>query len=176
MSLRVLIPVLLAGALAAHAQDAGVILHHGKIVTVDAGFRIVSAMALRGDRIVATGDDAAVMKLAGPKTRRVDLEGKTVLPGLIDSHTHSVAAAMYEFDHPVPDMESVADVLKYIRSRAAVTKEGGWITLSQVFITRLRDQRFPTRAELDQAAPRNPVYFGAGPTGMATDLLRHAPI
>jgi hypothetical protein len=170
MSLRVLIPVLLAGALPALAQDTDVILHHGKIVTVDTGFRIVSAMALRGDRIVA------VMKLAGPKTRRVDLQGKTVLPGLIDSHTHSVAASMYEFDHPVPDMESVADVLKYIRSRAAVTKEGDWITLSQVFITRLRDQRFPTRAELDQAAPRNPVYFGAGPPGMGTDPHRHAPI
>jgi len=170
MSLRVLIPVLLAGALAAHAQDAGVVLHHGKIVTVDAGFRIVSAMALRGDRIVATGDDAAVMKLAGPKTRRVDLQGKTVLPGLIDSHTHSVAASMYEFDHPVPDMQSVADVLKYIRSRAAVTKEGDWITLSQVFITRLRDQRFPTRAELDQAAPRNPVYFGTGPDASVNSL------
>ncbi|MCX6636393.1 MAG: amidohydrolase, partial [Acidobacteria bacterium] len=170
MSLRVLIPVLLAGALPAHAQDADVILHHGKIVTVDAGFRIVSAMALRGDRIVAAGDDAAVMKLAGPKTRRVDLEGKTVLPGLIDSHTHSAAASMYEFDHPVPDMESVADVLKYIRSRAAVTKEGDWITLSQVFITRLRDQRFPTRAELDQAAPRNPVYFGTGPDASVNSL------
>ena len=170
MSLRVLIPVLLAGALPALAQDTDVILHHGKIVTVDAGFRIVSAMALRGDRIIAAGDDAAVMKLAGPKTRRVDLQGKTVLPGLIDSHTHSAAASMYEFDHPVPDMESVADVLKYIRSRAAVTKEGDWITLSQVFITRLRDQRFPTRAELDQAAPRNPVYFGTGPDASVNSL------
>jgi len=170
MSLRVLIPVLLAGALPALAQEPDLIVHHGKIVTVDAGFRIAGAMALRGDRIVATGDDAAVMKLAGPKTRRVDLQGKTVLPGLIDSHTHSVAAAMYEFDHPVPDMESVADVLKYFRARAAVTKEGEWITLSQVFITRLRDQRFPTRAELDQAAPRNPVYFGTGPDASVNSL------
>ena len=57
-----------------------------------------------------------------------------------------------------------------------MTKEGDWITLSQVFITRLRDQRFPTRAELDQAAPRNPVYFGTSPTGMGTDLHRYAPI
>ena len=57
-----------------------------------------------------------------------------------------------------------------------MTKEGDWITLSQVFITRLRDQRFPTRAELDQAAPRNPVYLGKGQTGMGTDLHRSAPI
>ena len=54
-------------------------------------------------------------------------------------------------------METIADVLHYIRSRAAIAKAGDWIVLTQVFITRLRDQRFPTRAELDAAAPHNPV-------------------
>ncbi len=111
-----------------------------------------------------------VAKLAGPNTRLVDLKGKTVLPGLIDSHVHSAAAAMYEFDHPIPDMESVADVLKYIRSRAAVSRPGDWIELSQVFITRLKDQRFPTRAELDEAAPQNPVCFRTGPDASVNSL------
>ena len=64
---------------------------------------------------------------------------------------------MYEFEQPVPDMQSVEDVLAYIRARASkATEPGRWITLSQVFITRLREQRYPTRAELDQAAPRHP--------------------
>jgi predicted amidohydrolase YtcJ len=67
-------------------------------------------------------------------------------------------------------METIADVLRYIKSRAAVPQEGDWITLTQVFVTRLRDQRFPTRAELDGAAPRNPVYFGTGPDASVNSL------
>jgi predicted amidohydrolase YtcJ len=92
------------------------------------------------------------------------------LPGLIDSHAHAADASMYEFDHAVPDMETIADVLRYVRARAAAAKPGDWIVLTQVFITRLRDQRFPTRAELDAAAPRNPVYFGTGPDASVNSL------
>ncbi len=148
---------------AARAQQADLILYHGKIVTVDPGFRIVDSLALRHDRIAGVGTREEIKKLAGPNTRRIDLKGKTVLPGLMDSHVHSTDASMYEFDHPVPEMETIADVLRYIKSRASGAKEGDWIVLTQVFITRLRDQRFPTRTELDAAAPRNPVYFGTGP-------------
>ena len=135
------------------------ILQHGKIITVDVQFRIASAMAVRGDRIVAVGSDTEIAKLAGAGTRTVDLKGKTVMPGLMDSHSHAVAACMYEFDHNVPEMKTVADVLKYIRGRAAVTKPD-WIELTQVFITRLKDQRFPTKAELDAAAPNNRCTSG----------------
>ena len=170
MSIRVLILALFICTASAFAQPADLILYNGKIVTVDAQFHIVDSMAVRRDRIVATGARDQVVKLAGPATRQIDLKGKTVLPGLMDSHSHALSAAMYEFDHPVPDMETIADVLKYIRSRAAVAKEGEWIELTQVFITRLRDQRFPTRAELDAAAPRNPVYFGTGPDASVNSL------
>ena len=93
----------------------------------------------------------------------MNLGGKTVLPGLIDSHVHAPSASMYEFGQPVPEMESIEDVLAYIRSRAEATEPGRWITLSQVFITRLREQRYPTRAELDRAAPRHLVAFRTGP-------------
>ena len=167
--IRVLI-LAAACALMAGAQKADLIVRHGKIVTVDAKFRVVDAMAVAGDRILAAGTAGEVAKFAGPNTRSIDLNGKTVLPGLIDSHLHAADAAMYEFDHPVPDMETVADVLAFIRSRAAVTKPGDWIVLTQVFITRLRDQRFPTRAELDAAAPHNPVYFGTGPDASVNSL------
>ena len=170
MSVRILVSAFLLSAAAAYSQPADLILHHGKIVTVDPQFRIVDSIAIRGDRIVAAGAREDVAKLAGPNTRQVDLNGKTVLPGLMDSHSHASEAAMYEFDHPVPEMETIADVLHYIHSRAAIAKEGDWIVLTQVFITRLRDQRFPTRAELDEAAPRNPVYFGTGPDASVNSL------
>lgn len=156
--------------LGAAAQPADLIFYHGKILTVDPQFRIVDSMAIRGDRIVSTGAREDTAKFAGRNTRRIDLKGKTVLPGLMDTHVHATDASMYEYDHPVPDMETIADVLRYIRSRAAVAKEGEWIELTQVFITRLRDQRFPTRAELDAAAPHNPVYFGTGPDASVNSL------
>ena len=139
------------------------IFHTGKIVTVDAQFRTVEAMAIRDGRIVAVGMNADIVKLAGPGTEQVHLGGKTVLPGLIDSHVHAPSASMYEFEQRIPDMESVEDVLAYVRARAETTDPGRWITLSQVFITRLREQRYPTRAELDRAAPDRPVAFRTGP-------------
>jgi predicted amidohydrolase YtcJ len=169
MRMHILIPCLFIWA-TAYAQEASLVLYHGKIVTVDPQFRIVDSIAIRGNRIIGVGARQEVMGLAGPHTRRIDLHGKTLLPGLIDSHVHAADASMYEFDHPVPEMETIADVLKYIKARAAIAKEGDWIVLTQVFVTRLRDQRFPTRAELDAAAPHNPVYFGTGPDASVNSL------
>src|SRR5205085_8789455 len=100
----------------------------------------------------------------------LDLGGKTVLPGLIDSHVHPGTAAMTEFDHPVPQMESMADVLDYVRARAKALGEGKWIEVQQVFITRLDEQRYPTREELDRNAPNSPVVFSTGPDASLNSL------
>ena len=100
------------------------IFHNGKIVTVDPQFRIVEAMAIRDGRILAIGTNADIVKLAGSGTEQVDLGGKTVLPGLIDSHVHAPSASMYEFEQPVPDMETIDDVLAYVRARAGQTEPG----------------------------------------------------
>jgi len=154
----------------AQAQTADLILHNGKVVTVDANFSIAQAIAIRGERIAAVGSNSAILKLRGPKTRVIDAGGKTVLPGLMDSHTHAADAAMYEWDHAVPDMQTVADVLRYVESRARALPEGQWIYVSQVFITRLRDQRYPTKAELDKAAPKHPVVFRTGPDASLNSL------
>jgi predicted amidohydrolase YtcJ len=155
---------------AAQAPPPGQIFHNGKIVTVDAQFRTVDAMAIRDGRIVAVGTNADILKLSGTGTERIDLAGRTVLPGLIDSHVHAPSASMYEFAQPVPDMQTVEDVLAYFRSRAETAPPGQWITLSQVFITRLREQRYPTRAELDAAAPKHPLAFRTGPDASLNSL------
>ena len=149
---------------------ADVILHGGKVVTVDANFRIAEAVAIKGDRILAVGTTAEMKQHAGDGTKMVDLKGRTVLPGLIDSHVHSTGASMYEYDHPVPDMETIGDVLQYIRGRVEVVEDGDWIVISQVFITRLRDRRFPNRRELDSVAPKNPVVFRTGPDAALNSL------
>src|SRR5262245_57303293 len=163
-SLTLLITLGVGGAV--HAQAPDLILHHGKIATVDKAFSIAEAIALRGDAIVRVGKNDEVLATKGDSTKLVDLGGKFVLPGLIDSHTHPTGAAMHEFDHPVPDMETIADVLAYIKSRAAGLPEGSWISVRQIFITRLKEQRYPSRAELDSVAPNHPVVFSTGPDSM----------
>src|SRR5579871_5503150 len=161
---------LLASAAALLAQQADVIFEGGKIITVDPQFRIVQAMAIRGGRILAVGDAATIARFAGSHTRRIDLHGKTVLPGLIDSHAHAAEAALYEFDHPVPETSTIAEVLNYIRSRAALSKEGDWTVLTQVFITRLRDQRFPTPGGTGFQRAAQSVFFGTGPDAMLNSM------
>ncbi|MBI5802243.1 MAG: amidohydrolase [Verrucomicrobia bacterium] len=152
------------------AEPADFILRNAKVATVDAKFSLAQAIAVRGDKILAVGGNADIAKLAGPNTRIVDAKGRLVIPGLMDSHTHPSGASMYEFDHAMPEMESIADVLAYIKSRAAVAPEGQWITTSQIFITRLREQRYPTRAELDAVAPKHPVAFQTGPDASVNSL------
>jgi predicted amidohydrolase YtcJ len=154
----------------AAGQAPDIILHHGKIATVDRNFSIAEAIAIRGERIVQVGKSAELLASKGDATKIVDLQGKFVLPGLIDSHTHPTGAAMHEFDHAVPDMETIADVLAYIKSRAAALPEGSWISVRQIFITRLKEQRYPTRAELDAVAPSHPVVFSTGPDSMLNTL------
>ncbi len=147
----------------AQTESPDLVIYNGKILTVDDHFSIAEAMAIRRDRISAVGTTSDVLAMAGPDSRLVDLQGRTVLPGLIDSHVHPTGASMYEFDHVVPEMETIEDVLQYIARRAEALDDGEWIFVSQVFITRLREQRFPTRQELDRVAPRNPVLFRTGP-------------
>lgn len=158
--------LLLAASLSLPAggqELANLLFTNGKILTVDANFSSAEAMAVKGNRILAVGKLRDISKHTNKITRVIDLKGATVLPGLIDSHVHSTGASMYEFEHPVPDMNSIPDVLAHIKERVAKAKDGEWITLSQVFITRLKERRFPTRAELDLVAPNHPVYFRTGP-------------
>jgi predicted amidohydrolase YtcJ len=168
VGLSFLAATILAASAQGQAPDA--ILHHGKIATVDKAFSIAQAVAIRGDSIMKVGTNEEVLATKGDVTKLIDLGGKLVLPGLIDSHTHPTGAAMHEFDHPIPDMETIADVLAYIKSRAASVPEGDWISVRQIFITRLKEQRYPTRAELDAAAPKHPVVFSTGPDSMLNTL------
>src|SRR5438128_12085480 len=84
------------------AQPAETIYHNGKIVTMWPEHPTAQAVAIRGDRFLVVGTDAEVLKTAGPRTKRVDLRGGTVVPGLIESHVHPLDAALSEIDGPIP--------------------------------------------------------------------------
>jgi predicted amidohydrolase YtcJ len=154
--------------------DADLIVHRAKVVTVDAKFSLAEAVAIKDGKITAVGTDADVLKLKGAGTRVIDAGGKMMLPGLMDSHTHPVGAAMSEWKEPLPDPRSLKEVFAYIRKQAETTPEGTWIVLRFAFPTRLDDARFPTKAELDEAAPRHPVKYNAGPASVVNSMALKA--
>lgn len=159
------------GASSAGAADpADLLVHNAKIVTVNARFDTVKAIAIKNGRIIAVGDDEEVLKLRGPGTRVIDADGRTVLPGLYDSHVHPVSAATSELPDPLPALRSLKDALAHIKARAEKTPAGDWIVLRYAFPTRLQEARFPTRAELDEAAPNHPVLYHAGPAGIVNSM------
>src|SRR5437763_16719890 len=95
LSIFVLVAVALSSAATSStAQPADTILINGKIVTLDEQSSLVQALAIRGDKIIATGASADITKQAGAKTRVIDLNGRAVIPGLIDSHIHAIRGGL----------------------------------------------------------------------------------
>jgi predicted amidohydrolase YtcJ len=143
----------------ASAETADHILHTGQIITVDADFQVVEALATANGRVLAVGSNEEVLRLRGPSTRVTDLKGSTVLPGLIDSHQHTLSAAVSEADHAIPPIRDMDELASFIEARSKEVPVGEWIWVRNVFPTRLLEQRLPTRSELDAAAPNHPVIF-----------------
>jgi predicted amidohydrolase YtcJ len=152
-------------------------LRHAGVIAVHSEFRVFEAVAIRRDRLLAAGSEAEIARLAGPATRIIDAGGKTLLPGLYDSHVHPLGAAHSEKDHPIPSFNTLEDVLKYFADRVKVQPKGTWIVARYAFPTRLKESRFPTRAELDRVAPDHMVLHQGGPAGIVnTKALRHSSI
>src|SRR5712691_4244211 len=154
----------IAAAVIVRAQQAGVdtVLTNGKIITVDNRFTIAQAVAIRGDRFVAVGTNQDVTRLAGPGTRRIDLGGKAVIPGLIDAHAHLMRAAeTWAIEVRLDGVDSRKKALDMVRAKAAALGPGQWVyNLGGWSYDQFADNRLPlTREELDQAAPNNPVYL-----------------
>ena len=153
--------VLMAAARPAAAQEIETILVNGKILTVDPQSSIRSALAIREGRIAALGTDADVRRLAGPRTRTIDLQGRTVIPGLIDSHMHATRAAL-SFSTEVNwiGASSLADALNRLRDASMKAKPGTWLIVATppATLDTFKERRRPTQAELVAAAPNHPVY------------------
>ncbi len=153
----------LASAWLLHAQQptADIVLTGGKIITVDNKFSIAQAVAIRGDRILAVGTNQQINALAGPSTRRIDLRGRAVTPGLIDNHAHFQEEGAYWTEEMRLDgVESRKQALEMIAARAK-QKPGAWIyTLGGWSPDQFADDsRIFSREELDTYAPNNPVFL-----------------
>ncbi|MBI3858002.1 MAG: amidohydrolase [Planctomycetes bacterium] len=152
---------------AAASGPADLIVHHAKVVTVDANFSIAEALAIRDGRIIAVGSDEEIFRLVEQgRTRVIDAEGHPVLPGLYDSHVHLLGASASELAGPIPEFKSLNDAFDFIKAKAKGLPETEWIVVPYAFPTRLKEARFPTRAELDAADSKHPVFYHAGPAGV----------
>lgn len=148
------------------ARGPDLILHNGKIVTVDAEFSVKQAVAIAGDKIFSVGDDGSILELATPSTRIIDLKGKTVIPGLIDDHYHMLSKAVDQYlGVDVTLVSSVTEMLDAIKAKVAATPPHETVyTTSGWLPEQLKEHRPPTRYELDSVSPRNPVVVQGGHT------------
>lgn len=135
---------------------------NGKVITADAGFSIAQAVAIKDGRFVAVGSSSDIERYVGPDTEAVDLAGKTVIPGLMDTHSHMDGAGTGDITAQVINAKTVADAQKIISDFIADKQvpPGQWVQSSSWHPpSQLQEGRYLTRQEIDAAAPDNPVYL-----------------
>jgi predicted amidohydrolase YtcJ len=150
-----------AFALPVAAQSPDTALVNGKIITLDERSTIAEALAVRDGAIIAVGRSADIRGLAGPATRIIDLGGRTVIPGLIDSHMHAIRAALfYATEVNLIGAHSIAEAMERIAAAARTARPGQWIIVAGGWTEQqFAERRRPTQAELMAAALDHPVYI-----------------
>jgi predicted amidohydrolase YtcJ len=141
-------------------QPADLVLRGGKIITVDREFSIKQALAIKNGRIIGVGSDREMRILTGRGTQVIELRGRTVIPGLIDSHIHATVAGLsWDAELHWEQTHTLADGLKLIANAAKTQPAGSWIVVAGGWVpTQFAERLFPTRAQLDAIAPNHPVY------------------
>jgi predicted amidohydrolase YtcJ len=145
----------------AQGQDADLVLLNGKIVTLAARDDVQEALAIRGDKVLAVGPTDEMRKRAAPNARIVDLGGRTVIPGLIDSHMHAVRAGLF-FGREVnwTGVKSIPEAMARIAAKARALSPGQWIVVGGGWAEeQFVEKRRPTQAELVAAAGDHPAYI-----------------
>jgi predicted amidohydrolase YtcJ len=143
------------------------ILHRGRVYTVDPANRVVEAVAIKDGRFVAVGSTAEIRRLATSGTRQIDLAGRTVVPGFIDGHAHMDGVGMTAILPSFEGARSIDDILGVLAKEVARRQPGEWIVCAPLanepdvfkFPAALKDGRWPNRADLDRVAPGNPVFI-----------------
>ena len=156
------------------AQAPDLILHNGNIITLDDKLASASAVAIQGEKISTLGASEQVLKLAGPKTKIIDLKKRTVVPGLIDSHIHIISGGLGMKKVQLAEASSITELLDTIAGhiRDNQVPAGEWIVASSDwYVNQLKENRFPTRWELDRVAPQNPVFLPRGAHQSASNSL-----
>jgi predicted amidohydrolase YtcJ len=140
---------------------ADLVLRNGRCTTLDRQNPAATAVAITNGIFAAVGRDADVMALAGPSTRIIDLEGRRVLPGLIDNHLHIIRGGLnFNMELRWDGVRSLADAMAMLKRQVAITPAPQWVRVVGGFTAHQFDeQRLPTIAELNAVAPDTPVFL-----------------
>jgi predicted amidohydrolase YtcJ len=141
------------------AQNVDLVVVNGNIYTVNEKQPHAEAFAVKDQRIAFVGSTADVEKLSGANTRVIDLGGKTVVPGLTDSHCHIFGIGEREMRLNLEGTNSLQDFLEKVKERVSQTERGKWITGRGWIETFWKPAEFPARQDLDKVAPDNPVFL-----------------
>ncbi|MEO0480466.1 MAG: amidohydrolase [Planctomycetota bacterium] len=144
----------------ASIPKADLVLHSGQVHTMDDDRNVHSALAISSGRVVATGELTDLKTWIGPETRTVDLNGRTVIPGLIDSHLHAVRGGrFFNLELRWEGVPTLREALDMLREQAARTPKGQWVRVIGGWSPfQFAERRMPTVEELNEAAPDTPVF------------------
>lgn len=157
-------------------MEADLVLLNGKIITVDLDESIAEAVAVKFGRILQVGTTEEIKQLTGDKTKTIDLDGRSVIPGFIDSHCHMMqVGATRKLNTDLSQeagVNSIDDLVKKLRERADATPKGEWVTGYQEDDSKLAEKRHPTRWDLDKASTDHPIIISTvgGHFSMANSL------
>jgi len=143
------------------ADIPDVILHHGRFTTLDRSNPVASAVAIRQGVFTAVGGDAEVMPLAGDSTRVIDMQGRSVLPGLIDNHLHIIRGGLnFNMELRWDGVRSLADAMNMLKHQVAITPAPQWVRVVGGFTEhQFAEKRLPTIDEINAIAPDTPVFL-----------------
>ena len=140
---------------------ADALYYNGKIVTLWPDRPVVESMTIASGRVLDVGITQMVGRKIGPRTRQINLEGRTVVPGLIDSHVHPISAALAESERKIPVLRSFGDIQAFVELTIEA-QSGALVFVPKVYSTRLREQRYPNRWEIDEYSGEHPVVLDNG--------------
>ncbi|MGO4811005.1 amidohydrolase [Cupriavidus sp. 2MCAB6] len=145
----------------ASAKAPDLILHNGRITTLDKAKPVATAVAIHEGRFSAIGGDAEILSLAGPATNVIDLKGRSALPGLIDNHTHVVRGGLnFNMELRWDGVRSLADAMNMLKRQVAITPPPQWVRVVGGFTeNQFVERRLPTIDELNAVAPDTPVFI-----------------
>ena len=134
-----------------------IILHNANIITINSKKPKAQAIAILGEKVVAIGENDSILKLANANTKKIDIAGKTIVPGFIDAHSHPASSGISHLRNVDIDLRSIEEIKKAIHERANSTPPGEWILGFKYDDTKIKEGRLINKYDLDEAAPNHPV-------------------
>jgi len=141
---------------------ADMVLMNGNVLTMNPSKPLAQAIAVKDDKIVEVGTDAEIQQWIGKNTKTLDLKGRTVVPGLIDTHVHIAGFGRSMAGINLRNVRSIREMQEKLEKRVRVASKESWVLGHGWDQDRLKEKRYPTRWDLDKFSPNNPVFFSSG--------------